>query len=245
MRFSPRQCDLMIVAGRVVMKMLPVLQRIWLQMPEPKWCISMGACASQRRRLRHLRRRAGHRPLHSGGRVRPRLSAAAGAVAPVGHRLAGEDPADRHAARARNSPSARSRKGPSRWRWNCRRPTRSSRRAISRRQPATAELHRYRPLGEREPTPPMSATKRPSTQTACERFGADGFTTSEFRDNRRVHRAAGAAATPCWSASRTTCGFDMLVELTAVDYLHYPDAKDRFGVVYGLLEHHDRRARLT
>ena len=44
-RFSPRQCDLMIVAGRVVMKMLPVLQRIWQQMPEPKWCISMGACA--------------------------------------------------------------------------------------------------------------------------------------------------------------------------------------------------------
>jgi NADH-quinone oxidoreductase subunit B len=46
MRFSPRQGDLLIVAGRVVMKMLPVLQRIWLQMPEPKWCISMGACAS-------------------------------------------------------------------------------------------------------------------------------------------------------------------------------------------------------
>jgi NADH-quinone oxidoreductase subunit B len=46
MRFSPRQCDLMIVAGRVVMKMVPVMQRVWLQMPEPKWCISMGACAS-------------------------------------------------------------------------------------------------------------------------------------------------------------------------------------------------------
>ncbi len=46
MRFSPRQCDLMIVAGRVVMKMMPVLQRIWLQMPEPKWCIAMGACAA-------------------------------------------------------------------------------------------------------------------------------------------------------------------------------------------------------
>jgi len=46
MRFSPRQCDLMIVAGRVVMKMVPVMQRIWLQMSEPKWCISMGACAS-------------------------------------------------------------------------------------------------------------------------------------------------------------------------------------------------------
>jgi NADH-quinone oxidoreductase subunit B len=46
MRFSPRQCDLMIIAGRIVMKMVPVMQRIWLQMPEPKWCISMGACAS-------------------------------------------------------------------------------------------------------------------------------------------------------------------------------------------------------
>jgi NADH-quinone oxidoreductase subunit B len=34
------------IAGRVAMKMMPVLQRIWLQMPEPKWCISMGACAS-------------------------------------------------------------------------------------------------------------------------------------------------------------------------------------------------------
>jgi NADH-quinone oxidoreductase subunit B len=46
MRFSPRQCDLLIVAGRVVMKTLPVLQRIYLQMTEPKWVISMGACAS-------------------------------------------------------------------------------------------------------------------------------------------------------------------------------------------------------
>src|ERR1700676_810541 len=45
MRFSPRQCDLMIVAGRVAMKMMPVLQRIWLQMTKTKSCISMGACA--------------------------------------------------------------------------------------------------------------------------------------------------------------------------------------------------------
>jgi NADH-quinone oxidoreductase subunit B len=46
MRFSPRQSDLLIVAGRVSTKMMPVLQRIYQQMAEPKWVISMGACAS-------------------------------------------------------------------------------------------------------------------------------------------------------------------------------------------------------
>ena len=46
MRFTPRQCDLLICAGRVAIKMMPVLQRIYMQMCEPKWVISMGACAS-------------------------------------------------------------------------------------------------------------------------------------------------------------------------------------------------------
>ncbi|HEV7591398.1 MAG TPA: NADH-quinone oxidoreductase subunit NuoB [Longimicrobium sp.] len=46
MSFSPRQADLLICAGRVSYKMAPVLRKIWEQMPSPKWCISMGACAS-------------------------------------------------------------------------------------------------------------------------------------------------------------------------------------------------------
>ena len=46
MRASPRQSDLMIVSGRVSQKMAPVLRQIYDQMPEPKWVISMGACAS-------------------------------------------------------------------------------------------------------------------------------------------------------------------------------------------------------
>ncbi len=45
-RASPRQADLMIVAGRVSLKMAPVLKQIYDQMPDPKWVISMGACAS-------------------------------------------------------------------------------------------------------------------------------------------------------------------------------------------------------
>lgn len=44
--FSPRQADVMIVAGRVSYKLAPVLRRVWDRMPQPKWCISMGACAS-------------------------------------------------------------------------------------------------------------------------------------------------------------------------------------------------------
>jgi NADH-quinone oxidoreductase subunit C len=68
-----------------------------------------------------------------------------------------------------------------------------------------------------------------------ERFGADSFTASEFRDNKRV------VVTPdqlfgVLEFLKGPCGFDMLAELTAVDYLRYPDAKDRYGVVYCLLD---------
>ncbi len=46
MAFSPRQADVLICAGRLPFKLAPVIRRIWDQMPQPKWCISMGACAS-------------------------------------------------------------------------------------------------------------------------------------------------------------------------------------------------------
>jgi len=45
-RFSPRQADLLLVAGTITLKMAPVLKKIYDQMSEPKWVIAMGACAS-------------------------------------------------------------------------------------------------------------------------------------------------------------------------------------------------------
>lgn len=67
-----------------------------------------------------------------------------------------------------------------------------------------------------------------------QRFGADSFTTAQFRDNRRVI-VPPAQVFAFLQCLKQECGFDMLAELTAVDYLHYPDARDRFGVVYVLL----------
>jgi len=65
------------------------------------------------------------------------------------------------------------------------------------------------------------------------RFGADRFTTSKFRDNTRVHLAP-EKLIEFLTALKNDAGYDMLAELTAVDYLHYPNATDRFGVLYGL-----------
>jgi NADH-quinone oxidoreductase subunit C len=67
-----------------------------------------------------------------------------------------------------------------------------------------------------------------------ERFGAESFTTSEFRDNPRVIVTPDRLYT-FLEFLKGECGFDMLAELTAVDYLKYPGARDRFGVIYILL----------
>jgi NADH-quinone oxidoreductase subunit C len=71
-------------------------------------------------------------------------------------------------------------------------------------------------------------------QVLRERFGEGSFTTSAFRDNVRVIVPA-AQLYAVLQCLKEACAFDMLAELTAADYLTYPDAKDRFGVIYVLL----------
>jgi NADH-quinone oxidoreductase subunit C len=71
-------------------------------------------------------------------------------------------------------------------------------------------------------------------ETLRQQLGVDAFVTSQFRDNRRVVVAHNRVF-EVLECLKNKCGFDMLAELTAVDYLHYPNARDRFGVIYGLL----------
>jgi NADH-quinone oxidoreductase subunit C len=70
-----------------------------------------------------------------------------------------------------------------------------------------------------------------------ERFGEGLFTTSEFRDNFRIHveGTRPGALQGILEHLAHNLGFDMLAELSAADYLRYPDAKDRYGVWYCLL----------
>jgi NADH-quinone oxidoreductase subunit C len=65
------------------------------------------------------------------------------------------------------------------------------------------------------------------------RLGAGSFAVSDFRDNHRLIVAQDKVFAALEALKQG--GFDMLAELTAADYLHYPDAKDRFGVMYVLV----------
>jgi NADH-quinone oxidoreductase subunit C len=71
----------------------------------------------------------------------------------------------------------------------------------------------------------------PADDILRERLGPDAFSTSDFGDNHRIV----VPADKLFAALETLkdhSGFDYLVDITAVDYLHYPDAADRFGVIY-------------
>lgn len=67
-----------------------------------------------------------------------------------------------------------------------------------------------------------------------DRFGSEAFTTSEFRDNRRIH-VPSQHVFDILKCLKEEVGFNQLAELCAADYLNYPGARDRFGLWYVLL----------
>ena len=91
-RPSPRQSDLMIIAGRVSNKMAPVIRQLWEQMPEPKWVISMGACATSGGVFQNYALVQSVNQVIPGGCLCPRMPAAAGAVDLRHHPAAGKNP---------------------------------------------------------------------------------------------------------------------------------------------------------
>jgi len=74
----------------------------------------------------------------------------------------------------------------------------------------------------------------PADDILRERLGPDGYTASDFNDNHRLVVPA-AKLYAALEALKQRGGFDFLSDITAVDYLHYPEATDRFGVVYVLV----------
>ena len=90
-RPSPRQSDLIIVAGTVTLKMAPIVRRVYDQMPDPKWVISMGACSNVGGPFDTYSVLAGRGPRDSRRCLRSRLPAASGSAALWPDAAAGQD----------------------------------------------------------------------------------------------------------------------------------------------------------
>lgn len=72
-----------------------------------------------------------------------------------------------------------------------------------------------------------------SVKMLQQRFGESAIVPSRFRNNLRIHVQA-ERLLEVMNDLKTECGFDMLAEIAGVDYLNYPNAKDRYGVIYAL-----------
>ncbi len=110
-RFSPRQADMLILSGRVSIKMAPVIRRLYEQMLEPKWVIAMGACSSSAGMFNNYAVVAGRRQVPARRRLRAGLPAAAGGADLRDHEAAGQDHEGPGARLARALPGGGNRGG--------------------------------------------------------------------------------------------------------------------------------------
>ena len=234
----------MIVAGRVVMKMLPVLQRIWQQMHEPKWCISMGACASTGGVFDTYCVVQGIDrfipvDMYVPG-CPPRPEQLIQAIIDLQEKIQREGTIDGPRVRDRIAPGAEAGAGriagdyAAAWR----EPIAAGRDRVELTQARTSCRARWTGACRCRMTAPEDHRRRCaklSRPCGCERVPRQ-------TPGRRAARAVWPSVFACYLKDER--GFDLLVDVTCVDYLNYRDADDRFGLVY-LLANTDTNERLT
>ena len=194
-RASPRQADLMIVAGRVSQKMAPVLRQVYDQMMEPKWVISMGVCASTGGMFNNYAIVQGVDQIVPGRRLRPGLPAdpetLIHAIVTLHQQI--ED-------RRAHAPAGRHGRG--------------------RRHPASPRSRRPGAV----PSPDRCVTDEPTTIDAAERAPSPSRRSGARAPSVAASSSCTPRASSYLALIKALAddGFTMCVDLTAVDYLAHP-----------------------